>query len=582
MKTTGSVLLATSLCLAQPRVSRILDIAGEEANPQQAMTWMQGVWARDRGFTFSGFAQTATYVSATMREIGLQDVETLAVPADGTSQFGFWTMPLAWDAEQATLEIVNDPGPLLADYQRWPTSLCMWSGPTPPEGITAEVIEYRPGSDMRGKFVLTSVNAANLKDELVRAGAAGAINGFSENRDLADGRQWINAWGDFGWAFTRRSTPMPCFSITPRQADALRKRLPARVHARVRSRYYQGTYPSVTGVIRGTKSKEEVLTLGHAYEQGAQDNATGVGAMLEAMATLERLMRSRRLPRPERSIRILVMGEMYGTHHYIATHPDRVRRTVGAFCVDTPAAPYELPGTHYTFHLNPHAGAAYTDALILELARTYFEPRQRRWEWKEFTPGTDSFLGEPSIGIPTTWAYSGTGVHTHHNSEDTADKVDVRSMRDLVTINAAYLYLLANAGPDEVPWLAGAIRRHFSGIRAQVALNSLRRLDPQWPVKPVATAVAPSGELPRRLRFGTIPLDDLAPDQREGFPNGAWVRGPTLALYWADGKRTIPEIVYLTEQEAGTSSFDYAGYFRFLARKGYIELRGQAGSTSAR
>ena len=70
-------------------------------------------------------------------------------------------------------------------------------------------------------------------------------------------------------------------------------------------------------MIPGT-GPEEVLTLGHTSEQGAEDNATGVAATLEAMATLNRLIAAGTLPKPKRSIRVLSMGEMYGSMHYVA------------------------------------------------------------------------------------------------------------------------------------------------------------------------------------------------------------------------------------------------------------------------
>src|SRR2546429_208154 len=68
--------------------------------------------------------------------------------------------------------------------------------------------------------------------------------------------------------------------------------------------------------------------------------------------------------------------------------------------------------------------------------------------------GTDTYLSEPMINVPTVWAYSGSGVETHHNSEDTPDRVDSRSLRDVATVNAAYLYYLANASEPEAMWLA--------------------------------------------------------------------------------------------------------------------------------
>src|SRR5437867_3223929 len=291
-----------------------------------------------------------------MKEIGLSGAEVIDAPADGISQFGHWTMPLAWDVKHARLEIMDPAVPeefrVLADYEKVPASLGMWSGATPPEGVTAEVVELKESSpeateklNLKDKLVVTHQNPSNIKWLLARKGALGAINAFTENADLQDGRQWINAWGDNGWAFTKGSAPLLCFSITPRQAAHLRKLLaaggPVRVKSTVDSRSYPGTYPYVTAVIRGT-SDEEVLTLGHTSEQGAEDNATGVAAQVESLATLNRLIETGKLARPRRSIRILLMGEMYGSMAYVAKNPERIRRTVAAMCVDTPAALYNL------------------------------------------------------------------------------------------------------------------------------------------------------------------------------------------------------------------------------------------------
>ena len=203
--------------------------------------------------------------------------------------------------------------------------------------------------------MLTSQNPAGFKWLLAKKSALGAVNAFTENPDLKDGRQWINAWGDNGWAFIKSSSPLLCFSISPRQADYVRRLLKergkVRVQAVVDSRYYSDTYPYVTAILPGAGDQEEVLTLGHIAEQGAHDNATGVSAMVHALGVLNRLITSGRLPRPRRSIRLLAMPEMYGSMHYTAANAERMRRTVAAICVDTHAAPYQLAGTEYTFYI---------------------------------------------------------------------------------------------------------------------------------------------------------------------------------------------------------------------------------------
>jgi hypothetical protein len=603
---------------AQPssgaRLDALIETIRAEVHPQDAMERMRRIYSTDRWFTFSKFQQTAQYLKSALTDMGLEHIEMLAAPADGVSQFGFWTEPMAWDVKQAKLEIIEPTVPAdqvtLADFEKVPTSLGMWSGPTPPEGIVAEIVELADNSEggvlrqnLRGKLVLTRVNPANIKWLLVKAGALGAVNAFTENPSLQDGRQWINAWGDNGWGFTKGSTPLLSFSITPRQAELLRKLLregaPVRLKARVDTRYYAGKYPYVTAVIPGASS-EEVMTLGHSSEQGAQDNATGVSAMLESVATLNRLIRSGKLPLPKRGIRILTMGEMYGSMHYVATHPERIRQTVAAMCLDTPASPYELPGTEYSFYMNPHSGASYVDAFILKVAEAYLPKVGRPWHAMPFTPGTDSYLGEPSVGIPTTWAYSGTGVETHHNSKDTPDRVDQRSLRDITIVDAAFLYYLANAGEAEARWLAeisadywraragggnDAKAAYASERQRQAVLSVIRLAPPERrdglrasllkSLGPSPAALKPDGDgmVVMRKRFGTLPLDDLPPDQREGFPNGAWDTPAITALYWCDGRRTVAEVKRLTELELGPVKIDLDAYFSFLARHGYVEIR---------
>lgn len=479
-----AVLLLAAACMANVKVDEVVQAVRSEVRPGEAMDRMYRIYTTDRWFTFPKFQETAGYLKEAMTAAGLRNVEIVFPPADGVTRYGHWTMPLAWDVKQATLDIVEPDVPAgmrrLCDYQKTPASIGMWSGPTPPDGITAEVVELRSldpaaieKADLKGKFVMVRESTYARKLPLVKKGVVGVINGYSENPGLRDGHWWMNYWGDSGWGFTKASTPLPALSVTPRQADMISDMLArgqkVRLKAVVDSRYYPGAYPYTTAVLPGTGAQEEVLELGHTTEIGANDNATGVAAMLEAVAALNRLIESGKLPRPRRSIRVLAMPEVYGTMHYLATNPERVRKTVGAICLDTPAGPYEAAGTEYTIMLNPDAARSYTDALILRIADSYFSRlgTHRRWHWGPYTTGTDTFLSDPLIGVPTVWPYSGAGVNTHHNSEDTPDRVDPRSLRDLTAITAAYLYWLAAAGEAEVPWLAEvtASRGHENILR---------------------------------------------------------------------------------------------------------------------
>jgi hypothetical protein len=68
--------------------------------------------------------------------------------------------------------------------------------------------------------------------------------------------------------------------------------------------------------------------------------------------------------------------------------------------------------------------------------------------------GLDNFFGDPLIGVPLNAMHMTTNGYLHHNSMDTIEKVDPRTLREMAIINAAYLYYLADAGENELPQVA--------------------------------------------------------------------------------------------------------------------------------
>jgi hypothetical protein len=668
---TPLLLLASVVPAASdPPVDPTVRAIQSEVRPADAMSRMKEIYATDRWFTFPKIEETAKYLKNALTGIGLHNVEMVSPPADGVTQYGFWTMPLAWDVKQATLEIVEPEVPadqrVLADFQKIHASIAMWGSPTPAGGITTEVVELRSYNqqeidklDLKGKMVLVRQDPAAHKQPLIRKGAAGVISGATENPSLRDGHNWINSWGDNGWGYTKQSNPLPCFSISPRQADLLSdllKKGKVRVHANADARYYVCTYPYTTAVIPGA-TNEEVLTLGHTAEQGAHDNATGVSVMVEAMAALKRAIDSGKLKPPRRGIRILAMPELYATMHYITANPERVRRTVAAICLDTPAGDYDAPASQLSFMMPPDVARSYINALILRIADSYLSTLtpKRSFRWTPYRMGTDTFMSDPMIGVPTIAANAPNAINVHHNSEDTVDRVDSRSLRDLTVVTAAFLYYVASAGEAEIPWLAQitvdragenlarAARPFVDGadkasaddlskrlrdgleqiaycadrdeqavlstlrlaapgsrekVRASLApsLDKVRQLAARErenltqavdrravalglarPVKALAAAqdarlAEASRIVVKRKRFGTITLDDIPMDQWEGQPSAAWDANLATAQYWCDGKRTLAEVIRQTTLERGAQRTDLLNWFRFVAKKGYVEI----------
>jgi hypothetical protein len=93
-------------------------------------------------------------------------------------------------------------------------------------------------------------------------------------------------------------------------------------------------------------------------------------------------------------------------------------------------------------------------------------------------------------------------------------------------------------------------------------------------IQPVVPPRNPEAEkiVVRRKRMGTITLDDLPREQREGYPAASFWGVPVSALYWCDGKRNLAEVIRLTQLEMGPQQFDFVGYFKFLEKRGYVEF----------
>jgi len=459
----------------------LLALLASEVRAERAFDDACAIQSLDRHFTFGCFQESARLSASRLREAGLTEVEVMQAPADGESVFGDWRMPLAWEVEAATFDLLlpNGAWQRLADRARIPQCLAMWSGPTPGEGVEAELVLIRNPLDrasyhpavVRGKMVFTGAHPHQVKKLLADLGVAGVISDYMHPpARLPDATAWVNSFSDDadGWGFLKGDTPAWCFLISPQQGERLRACMGAHGHAAlrgravVRSRLEAGTLPAVTGVIPGT-TREEVVLIGHQFEIGAIDNAAGVAIMMEAVRALQRLISEGKLPAPKRSIRVLFVSECYSNLHFWEK-TRRHLRTVAGLCLDSPVGDPSLALRPLEVHANPHSQMSYTDALaahLTEEAMAVPRPEGRDggppqaglatdplYAWREAAFAmTDNLIADTSIGIPCPWL--GGHSRTWHTSADTPDKLPVAAMGLVAQLTAAYAYLIAVAGLRE-------------------------------------------------------------------------------------------------------------------------------------
>ena len=108
-------------CPATSAVTKWIETLRQATASDQAVRDVRTIWETDRWFTFPKFEETAKNVAAIMKRAGLEEIEIGTPPADGVSQGGFWTMPLAWDIKVGTLEILDPQVPALYSFHMLPS-----------------------------------------------------------------------------------------------------------------------------------------------------------------------------------------------------------------------------------------------------------------------------------------------------------------------------------------------------------------------------------------------------------------------------------------------------------------------------
>ncbi|MBN1293175.1 MAG: M28 family peptidase [Candidatus Latescibacteria bacterium] len=494
-------------------LDELLPVICHEISGNRARDYAMRVWQYDKWSTLPMWKKSSEEIRDIMLELNFDEAEVVDTPADGRSWTGTWVNPLGWDVKQATLEVIEPKGlpeefRYLSNYLDNPTSLGCWSAPTPPEGIDTELVLLERSNEAElkkvnaaGKIVLVSSGSRSLKKYLDTYGVIGIVSDEIEghSKDSVTANNWQNGWTDLpgGWLMTDSDSKNNIrFSISQRKAnylrDLLRQGRKVIVRAKIDARYYtDDTLPYTTGYIRGAGSEsEEVLIGGHNHEWGASDNAAGVGTILESVGSLNELIRSGVLPRPQRGIRVCIGSEIYGALAYSEHNLERLnKKTVAYLNCDDGGGNYDLLSSILQLVMNPNCMPSYTDALLIEIAQRYYEEYQPRRVFKIHPySNADNLFCDPAIGVPSNWIYMSNINDLHHNSKDTIDKVDPRSLRDISILNALFLYYLADADYKEITFLAdlanargmqllvekyAEMKKRLNGVDDGVALGSV-------------------------------------------------------------------------------------------------------------
>ena len=499
-----------------------------------------------------GYDAAAAWLVAQLAAAGVEHAVE-RVPADGRTSFLGCVMPEGWSCAHARAHLHGASGrELLADFTVQPLSLVQRSMAT--EGHWP-LVALADGSresdyanvDVRGRVVLTEGAVQRVHALAVVARGAAGLLAFgrrlvppARTRETdRDSHAYTSFWwgGDEprGWGFV----------ASPAVGEALMRRLAGgealELEVSIGASRHATTIPLVTALLPGTLPGEVLLTAHLCHPRpGANDNGSGVAAVLEAVRALAELDVQGGLPGPRRTIRALWMPEFTGTYAWLGGDPARAGGTVAALNLDMVGENQADCASEQLLERAPHFAGSFADELVRHVrlaARSETDGVLRARE-VPYSGGSDHAIWlDPRVGVPCPMLIQWPDRY-YHSSLDGPERCDPASLAHAARIGAVYAAFLAHADAPAVAWLGSAIERttlremrgaldgdrpaaavRAARLRGEQALASLSRLLPG----------GGDGALERTLAAGAEAIDGAFETEiRPGLSPG--VRAPLRAV----------------------------------------------------
>lgn len=433
------------------------------------------------------FFEAAEYTAREARMLGLENVRIERFPA---------RQPM-WDALQGELEMIEPESRRLASLADNPLLVAQGGGDC---DVTAELTE--DAGNAAGRIVLTRRSPRKA------TGAAGVLSAASEDffgrRTPADAVTW-----------GRASSAACAMMISPEQGEQLRNLMDGgkTVRLRMRVRVQQtepGAVGMVMGEIPGSIKDQDVVIVSHLdhQKQGANDNASGSGTLLEVLRVLKTL------PTPRRTIRFWWSTEIRSEREYFRQHPEEARKISMAVNLDQ-AGGDRNTGNNLVVIFGPDWLPSFADDLIADLAehmkaayaRPEYEPdplftvpggsrQPMHIAYWPYAPLSDHIaFAEKGVGIPAI-SLAVPSLHVIHTSLDTVDRLDPTWMKRSALMTLAPALWAANAQEKEAQAVLDCVFRRAvlrltraGNVKAQLEIE-LKRLESVRAISPaVSTSV---------------------------------------------------------------------------------------------
>jgi hypothetical protein len=272
-----------------------------------------------------------------------------------------------WEPIDASLTIVGRDEPLLALATNR-SMITAYSYSTPPSGVEAEVVDVgagRPedfeGVDVSGKIVFGEANTGRLFREAVqRRGAAGVLSYGLPAYNRPERYQNSISFGSIPLDSIAQSFGL---RLSYAARETLKSALaagPVRMHVMTESRIYPSEELTLVAEVRGdTHADERFVFSAHVQEPGANDNASGVGALSEIARVFGEEHRAGRFD-PARTITMIWGDEISSTRRYLEEDSTRTAGVLWGLSLDMVGEDTEKTGGTFLIEKMPDPSSVWT------------------------------------------------------------------------------------------------------------------------------------------------------------------------------------------------------------------------------
>jgi hypothetical protein len=273
----------------------------------------------------------------------------------------------AWDVSDASVTIVGEREPVLR-YATNRNMLAINSFPTPDTGVVAEVVDVGRGTpadydraSVAGKIVLADGNVGRVFGEAVqRRGALGVFSYGLPAYTKPEIHRHSIQFGQIAYDSAKKSWGIPLSLDAVERLRAAIKNGPTRARVVTRTRLFPSEELTLIAEVRGSAVPDERFVLSaHVQEPGANDNASGVGALSEMARTFGVLLAEKKID-PRRTITMLFGNEISQTRNYLAADSARTRHVLWGLSMDMVGEDTKQTGGTFLIEKMPDPSAVWT------------------------------------------------------------------------------------------------------------------------------------------------------------------------------------------------------------------------------